>query len=98
METGRAGSSGRASGWPSPRSCSTSRRRGRRSERRREPRILKLRLTVCGLSAVIKGSERKGQVELLPDLGTLSDEGLKQLIEDLQAEEQQVSYRRRVLH
>ena len=42
--------------------------------------------------------ERKVQVELLPDLGTLSDEGLKQLIDDLQAEEHQVSYRRRVLH
>jgi len=37
-------------------------------------------------------------VELLPDLGALSDEGLKQLIDDLQVEEHQVSYRRRVLH
>jgi len=37
-------------------------------------------------------------VELLPDLGSLSDEGLKQLIDDLTDEEHQVSYRRRVLH
>ena len=37
-------------------------------------------------------------MELLPDLGSLSDEGLKQLIDDLEDEEHQVSYRRRVLH
>ena len=33
-----------------------------------------------------------------PDLGSLSDSELKQLIEDLTEEEQQVSYRRRILH
>jgi len=37
-------------------------------------------------------------VELLPDLGSLSDEGLKKLIDDLTDEEHQVSYQRRVLH
>jgi anti-sigma-K factor RsiG len=37
-------------------------------------------------------------VDVLPDLGSLSDEGLKQLIEDLTEQEHQVSYRRRVLH
>jgi hypothetical protein len=37
-------------------------------------------------------------VDFLPDLGSLSDEGLKQLIDDLTDEEHQVSYRRRVLH
>ena len=37
-------------------------------------------------------------MDFLPDLGSLSDEGLKQLIEDLTDEEHQVSYRRRVLH
>jgi len=37
-------------------------------------------------------------VEFLPDLGTLSDEKLKQLIEELEAQEQEVSYRRRILH
>ena len=33
-----------------------------------------------------------------PDLATLSDEDLKQLIEELTQEEQEVSYRRRILH
>ena len=37
-------------------------------------------------------------MEFLPDLGTLSDEKLKQLIEELEAQEQEVSYRRRILH
>ena len=33
----------------------------------------------------------------LPDLGTLSDDDLKSLIEELEAEEDEVSYRRRLL-
>ena len=33
-----------------------------------------------------------------PDLGSLSDEELKQTIEELTAQEHQVSYQRRVLH
>jgi hypothetical protein len=33
-----------------------------------------------------------------PDLATLSDEDLKKLIEELTQEEQEVSYRRRILH
>jgi hypothetical protein len=37
-------------------------------------------------------------VEPLPDLGTLSDDELKRLIDDLTHEEQEVSYRRRLLH
>ena len=37
-------------------------------------------------------------MEPLPDLATLSDEDLKKLIDDLTAEEQEVSYRRRLLH
>ena len=36
-------------------------------------------------------------MEPLPDLGTLSDEDLKDLIERLEAEENEVSYRRRLL-
>ncbi|MFN2627948.1 MAG: hypothetical protein ABR569_04835 [Gaiellaceae bacterium] len=43
-------------------------------------------------------SERKGTVEPLPDLASLSDQDLKQLIEGLTKEEQEVSYRRRILH
>jgi hypothetical protein len=34
----------------------------------------------------------------LPDLATLSDSDLKELIDDLQRKEQEVSYQRRLLH
>ena len=37
-------------------------------------------------------------MEPLPDLGSLSDDELKHLIDDLKREEQEVSYRRRILH
>ena len=37
-------------------------------------------------------------MEPLPDLASLSDSELKQLIDELQKEEQEVSYRRRILH
>jgi hypothetical protein len=37
-------------------------------------------------------------VEPLPDFASLSDESLKQLIDDLETEEREVSYRRRILH
>jgi anti-sigma-K factor RsiG len=37
-------------------------------------------------------------VEPLPDLGSLSDEALKQLIDELGAKEREVSYERRILH
>ncbi len=37
-------------------------------------------------------------MELLPDLASVSDDELKKLIEDLTREEQEVSYRRRILH
>jgi hypothetical protein len=37
-------------------------------------------------------------VEPLPELGSLTDDQLKQLIEDLEQEEREVSYRRRLLH
>jgi hypothetical protein len=36
-------------------------------------------------------------MEALPDLGTLSDDDLKALIEKLELEENEVSYRRRLL-
>lgn len=36
--------------------------------------------------------------DTFPDLGALSDQELKELIESLTAEEQEVSYRRRILH
>jgi hypothetical protein len=37
-------------------------------------------------------------VELLPDLASLSDEDLKRLIDEYTREEEEVSYRRRILH
>ena len=37
-------------------------------------------------------------MELLPDLASLSDEELKRLIDEYTREEQDVSYRRRILH
>jgi hypothetical protein len=37
-------------------------------------------------------------MEPLPDLGSLSDEQLKQLKDELEAQERQVSYERRILH
>ena len=37
-------------------------------------------------------------MEPLPDLGSLSDEELKKLKNELEAEEREVSYRRRILH
>jgi hypothetical protein len=37
-------------------------------------------------------------VEPLPDLASLSDTELKKLIDELTHEEQEVSYRRRILH
>ena len=37
-------------------------------------------------------------MEPLPELGSLSDEGLKELIDDLEQQEREVSYERRILH
>ena len=37
-------------------------------------------------------------MEPLPDLATLSDDELKGLIDELKQEEEEVSYRRRILH
>ena len=37
-------------------------------------------------------------MELFPELGSLSDEELKQLKDDLETQEREVSYQRRVLH
>jgi hypothetical protein len=37
-------------------------------------------------------------VEPLPDFGSLSDDELKQMIGDLEQQEREVSYQRRILH
>jgi hypothetical protein len=41
---------------------------------------------------------RKDVMEALPDLATLSDSDLKALIKQLEVEENDISYRRRLLH
>jgi hypothetical protein len=60
-----------------------------------------MRLTVQGTSAGITDlipRPKGGNVEPLPELGSLSDEGLKDLIDDLEQQEREVSYERRLLH
>jgi hypothetical protein len=42
--------------------------------------------------------ERRHEVEPLPDLGSLADDELKHLITDLEEQEREVSYQRRLLH
>ena len=39
-----------------------------------------------------------GAMDTFPDLGSLSDEDLKDLIQQLTEDEQEVSYKRRILH
>jgi anti-sigma-K factor RsiG len=39
-----------------------------------------------------------GLLEPLPDLGSLSDDDLKKLIDDLTRQENEISYQRRLLH
>jgi len=58
-------------------------------------------LTVLALSAGIQellDRRRKATMEPLPDLGSLADDELKALIENLEAQEHEVSYQRRLLH
>src|ERR1700747_1748194 len=60
-----------------------------------------MRLTVRRTSAGITGSSlqpKGGTLEPLPELGSLSDEGLKELIDDLEQQEREVSFERRLLH
>ena len=67
--------------------------RGRRSQAEVEP------LDWSALLASAVSSERKAdRVEPLPDLAALSDADLKKLIDELTEEEQEISYRRRLLH
>ncbi len=64
-------------------------------------RILKLRLTVCSGVRCNPSEAAKGRaqpMELLPDLGSLSDEELKHLKDELEAQEHELSYQRRLLH
>jgi hypothetical protein len=48
--------------------------------------------------AIALGEDRDYMMDTFPDLGSLSDQELKDLIQQLTDEEQEVSYRRRILH
>jgi hypothetical protein len=50
------------------------------------------------LTRVAAASDERSPVEPFPDLASLTDDDLKRLIDDLTKEEQEVSYRRRILH
>jgi hypothetical protein len=43
-------------------------------------------------------TDRRDVMEALPDLASLSDSDLKELIKQLEVEENEISYRRRMLH
>jgi hypothetical protein len=43
-------------------------------------------------------SHRRDEMEALPDLASLSDAELKELVRSLEKEEDEISYRRRLLH
>ena len=76
--------------------------RSRRSARNHpqaqlENRLARCRATLAGRApSLAKGSKRC--MDTFPDLGALSDEELKDMIQELTEEEQEVSYRRRILH
>ena len=57
-----------------------------------------MRLTVCGPSAVISLTATERLKWNSSPNSALSDEELKQLKDDLEAQEREVSYQRRVLH
>jgi hypothetical protein len=57
-------------------------------------------LTLCGAAALLRPAldQKGGPLEPFPDLPNLSDDDLKELIDDLTRQEQEVSYQRRLLH
>ena len=50
------------------------------------------------MATTVSATTKGGTVEPLPDLGSLSDSDLKGLIEELEGQEREVSYQRRLLH
>jgi anti-sigma-K factor RsiG len=50
------------------------------------------------MAVPVATAKRKGLMEAFPDLGSLSDSELKELIARLEAEENEISYQRRMLH
>ena len=73
-----------------------------------DPLTLKLSSTLCPSTGIVaavendgRGPEGEGTTrmhETFPDLGSLSDQELKDLIKQLTEEEMEVSYQRRILH
>jgi hypothetical protein len=57
-------------------------------------------LTLCEAAALLRPAldQKGGPLEPLPDLASLSDEDLKNLIDDLKRQETEISYQRRLLH
>jgi hypothetical protein len=53
---------------------------------------------ICSTEPVPRREEPTSMMDTFPDLGSLSDQELKDLIQQLTDEEQEVSYRRRILH
>ena len=52
----------------------------------------------AGIPDTSEPTTKGDDVEPLPELGSLSDSELKDLIDDLQRQEHEVSYQRRLLH
>ena len=50
------------------------------------------------LAALYPGEDRDFMMDTFPDLGSLSDQELKDLIQQLTEEELEISYKRRILH
>jgi hypothetical protein len=50
------------------------------------------------VESLIQTTTKGGRVEPLPDLGSLTESELKTLIDDLEHQEHEVSYQRRLLH
>jgi RsiG-like len=59
---------------------------------------LTLYAPACFTRRNARAIERKGCVDVFPDLTTLSDDDLHHLISELEAEEDDLSYKRRLLH
>jgi hypothetical protein len=57
-------------------------------------------LTLCEAAALLRRAldPKGGLLEPFPDLPNLSDDDLKELIDDLTRQEREVSYQRRLLH
>src|SRR5919109_1148785 len=71
--------------------------RNQRSERKSQAQVEPLS-GACLNGRAGRRFNRRDVMEALPDLATLSDSDLKALIKQLEVEENDISYRRRLLH